>query len=95
MKNWKTTVSDFYNTYLKFLGRDLSRAIDRFKGGSMQKNQGLLAPLIFIIAVLWTIVTIGLAFGSLLTFFCSLLVLYFIFTKIFGVNLDLSDVVIM
>lgn len=61
----------------------------------MRKGQGLLAPLVFIIALLWVIVTIGLAFGSLLVFFCSLLVLYFVFTKIFGVKLNWDEVVVV
>jgi hypothetical protein len=61
----------------------------------LRRNRGLFAPVVMVLAVLWAIVTAGLAVGSFFTLFLSLLILYFIITRVFGIQLNLDDVVVV
>lgn len=61
----------------------------------LQKNTSLLKPFIFAAALLSTILASGIAIGSFFALFFSLLFLYFILTKVFGIQLNFDDVVII
>ena len=49
--------------------------------------------LVALIAIIWAIFLLGIAIGSFFMFFSSMLVLYFIITKVFGIRVDLGDIV--
>lgn len=91
----KTFFKKLYSENLNFWSKTVETAIQPFHGQTLKKEQGLFAPIIFIVAVLWTILTVGIAIGSLFTLFGSLLVLYFIITRIFGIDVNLSEVVVV
>ncbi len=56
-------------------------------------QNSLFSPLVALVALIASIVLLGIAIGSFFALFSSLLVLYFILTKVFGIRLDLGDVV--
>lgn len=92
-------IKDLFNTMLFNPFREwsgtLEKARAKFKPSMFKKDQHLFAPIVFIIALIWTIVMVGLAIGSMVTLFCSLLILYFILSRIFGINMTWEDVVVV
>ena len=75
--------------------KKLEESLVHFTPSYIPKQNSFFSPLVAVVAVIVTIVLLGLAFGSFFTLFTSLLVLYFILTKVFGVRLDLADVVVV
>lgn len=73
----------------------LDQALAAFRPVFLRRDNGFLSPVILILAVLWAIVTTGVAIGSFFTLFLSLLILYFIVTRVFGIHLNLDDVVVV
>ena len=57
------------------------------------QDNSLFSPLVAVVALIASIFLLGLAIGSFFTLFTSLLVLYFILTKVFGIRFDMMDVV--
>lgn len=61
----------------------------------VSKDKGLFSPIIALIALITSIILVGIAVGSFFSLFISLLVLYFILTKIFGISLNPGDVFVV
>lgn len=59
----------------------------------ISRHNSFFSPLVALVALITAIVLFGVAIGSFVTLFTSLLVLYFILTKVFGIRLDMGDVV--
>ena len=57
------------------------------------KENTLFSPIVAVVGLIAAIFLMGLAIGSFFTLFTSLLVLYFILTKVFGIRFDMMDVV--
>ncbi len=75
--------------------KKLEEGLIQFAPSYIPRKNTFFSPLIAVVALIMAIVLVGLAFGSFFTLFTSLLVLYFILTKIFGLRLDLADVVVV
>jgi hypothetical protein len=84
MNTWKRTLNQWFQSWSK----TVEIALMPFQTYTIRTHQGLFSPLIFVVAVLWTLLTVGTAIGAFVTFFGSLLVLYFILTKVFGVEFE-------
>ena len=72
--------------------KKVETALVSFTPAYITKNRSLFAPLIAVIAIVMAIILLGIAVGSFFSLFASLLVLYFILTKVFGIRLDIGDV---
>jgi hypothetical protein len=69
-----------------FWRRKLEVQLMAFSGVPHSKLKGQANPIVILVAVLWSIVTIGVSLGSFFTLFASLLLLYFLLTRIFGLD---------
>lgn len=85
------SVQDLFQSF----SERLEQALTVFRPMFLKRDNGLLSPVILILAVLWAIVTMGVAIGSFFSLFFSLLILYFIVTRVFGIHLNLDDVVVV
>lgn len=70
----------------------MEQALVYFKPAYLSQNHQWFSPVVAIVALIMTIVLIGVALTSFMSLFISLLVLYFIITKIFGIELAAPDV---
>jgi len=68
--------------------RTANEALEPFRAELLVSQKRWFEPIVFIVAIISTLMAATSALFSLLGFFASLLVLYFIFSKIFGLNLD-------
>jgi|APSaa5957512535_1039671.scaffolds.fasta_scaffold70207_3 hypothetical protein len=93
MGNLKEVLQTLYQRSFHKWSKNIEQTIVNYKPRSILRERKLFAPMIFVIASLITIVSMGIALGSLLSLFCSLLILYFVFSKIFGIRLDIGDVI--
>jgi len=91
--SWKNFVPNFISNKWDDLFKKVEGALVYFTPAYVSKKNTLFSPIIAITAIIWAIFLLGVAIGSFFMFFASLLVLYFIITKIFGIRLDLGDVV--
>ena len=80
---------------LKFWTRKMDRALSKIRYESSTKTRGGFAPVLLVVAALWSLGAIGVAIGSFLSLILSLLTLYFIFTKLFGIQLNLDEIVVV
>lgn len=92
---WTRIIPDFISKQWSQWFQKIEGALVAFKPHYIAKNNNLFSPLIALIAVIWSIFLVGIAIGSFSTLFASLLVLYFILTKIFGISLETGDVFVV
>ena len=90
--NWKAVLPKFVVQQWDHWFKKMEAALVSFTPAYITKNRSLFAPLIALVAVVMAIVLLGIAVGSFFSLFASLLVLYFILTKVFGIRLDMGDV---
>ncbi|HBF12129.1 MAG TPA: hypothetical protein DDW49_01860 [Deltaproteobacteria bacterium] len=88
---WYSFVPDFILKQWDKWFQKAEGSLIYFSPSYISKKNNLFSPLIAIIAIISSIVLIGVAIGSCFTLLASLLVLYFILTKIFGIRLDMGD----
>lgn len=86
---------DFFVSQWKHWFKKVEGALVYFTPPYISKNDSLFSPLIAVVAIITAIFMIGIAMGSFFTLFTSLLVLYFILTKVFGIHLDAGDVFVV
>lgn len=86
---------DFVLNQWKTWFKRVESALVQFTPPYISKNNSLFSPLVALIALIASIFMIGIAIGSFFTLFSSLLVLYFILTKVFGIHLDTGDVFVI
>lgn len=97
----KTLITDFFTQFSKqkkhFTGwyQSFEQSANTLSQRHILQNHALLKPLIFVGAILTTIVSSGIAIGAFFTLIFSLLFIYFVMTKIFGIELGFHDVVIV
>jgi len=91
----KDYIPKFLTRQWKNWSKKVEKALVLFTPDYAKTSNHLFAPVIAVVAVIMTILLIGVAIGSFFSLFSSLLVLYFIFTKIFGIRLDASDVFVV
>lgn len=91
--NWRKLVPQFFTKQWNFWVSKVEGSLVTFVPSYVSKENTLFSPLISLVALITAILVTGLAIGSFFTLFTSLLVLYFIMTKIFGIDLELGDVV--
>ena len=92
MGNLKEVLQTLYQRSFHKWSKNIEQTIVNYKPRSILRERKLFAPMIFVIASLITIVSMGIALGSLLSLFCSLLILYFVFSKIFGIIPSLDEI---
>ncbi len=91
---WKDFLPQFLTSQWDHWSRKFEEALISFTPSYISKRNTFFSPLIALVALIASIFLLGLAVGSFFTLFTSLLVLYFILTKIFGIRLDMmGDVV--
>ncbi len=94
MKNFRTFAEKLYSDLGVLRFEERFQAIrSNLRGAKSHLLRSKISPVVFVIAVLWTIFSMAMAFASMMTLFGSLLVLYFILTRIFGVDLQNFDAV--
>lgn len=79
---------------MHWLGR-VDVALAPFAPAYISKKPTFFSPIVALVALIFSIYLIGVAIGSFFTLFTSLLVLYFILTKIFGIQLEAGDVFVV
>lgn len=89
---WKTILPRFVVKHWDHWFKKVETALVSFTPAYITRNKSLFAPVIALIAIIMAIVLLGIAVGSFFSLFASLLVLYFIITKVFGIRLDIGDV---
>lgn len=99
MKSLKNILADLSRhldprEFLKIFSRKVERALSSIRREHTPKKRGA-STTIAIIATLFGIVMTGVGLVSFISLIISLLCLYFIFSKIFGIRFDLDDVVIV
>jgi hypothetical protein len=92
MMNWKKILPDFLTKQWDGLFRKAENAMVYFSPAYVSKTNGLFSPLIAVIALIMVIILSGIAIASFFLLFSSLLTLYFILTKVFGIHLDTGEV---
>lgn len=90
--NWKKIIPKFVSNQWDQLFKRVENAMVYFSPSYVSKNDNFFSPLIAIVAIISVIFLAGIAIASFFMLFTSLLVLYFILTKIFGIHLDAGDV---
>ena len=91
---WKDFLPTFFTKQWEYWFGKLEDALISFTPPYISKQNSFFSPLVALIALVASIFLLGLAVGSFFTLFTSLLVLYFILTKVFGIRLDMmGDVV--
>lgn len=95
MFNWKAFVPEFVVMQWDTWFKKVENSLIYFTPAYVSKTNTFFSPLVAVIAIIMTIVMLGTALGSFFVLFTSLLVLYFILTKIFGINLEAGDVFVV
>ncbi|MBI2339156.1 MAG: hypothetical protein HYU99_02155 [Deltaproteobacteria bacterium] len=90
---WQNFVPEFVVNQWNHWFKKVEGALVYFIPPYVSRKNTFFSPLIALVALIWAIFLLGIAIGSFFMFFASLLVLYFIVTKVFGVRIDLGDVV--
>ncbi|EKD42607.1 MAG: hypothetical protein ACD_73C00085G0003 [uncultured bacterium] len=90
--HWKKMLPDFISKQLDQLFKRVENAMVFFNPTYVSKSNSFFSPIIAIIALITAIFMVGIAIGSFFMLFSSLLILYFILTKVFGIQLDTGDV---
>ncbi|MBF0104259.1 MAG: hypothetical protein HQM16_02920 [Deltaproteobacteria bacterium] len=93
LKAVKKRFKNFYHKHFENWFDSAEKVLSNLKNKTLLDKKGMWGPLVFVIAAITAFFSFGVAVLSLISFFGSLLVLYFIITSIFGLKLDLSDVV--
>ncbi|OGQ08420.1 MAG: hypothetical protein A3G32_10040 [Deltaproteobacteria bacterium RIFCSPLOWO2_12_FULL_40_28] len=75
--------------------KKMEGALVYFTPSYVAKNNHWFSPLIAVVALIMVVVLVGIAVGSFFSLFASLLVLYFILTKIFGIRLETGDIFVI
>lgn len=92
---WRSLLPDFIGKTWEHWFKKMEMALVSFTPPYISRNNNLFAPLIALVAIIMAIVLVGVAVGSFFSLFASMLVLYFILTKVFGIRLDLGDVFVV
>ena len=95
MDSIKGFIKNIYDQHFKWWAKKTENALLQFRQETIKKDNKLFSPVIFVLAAIMAIISGAVALGSLISMFCSLLVLYFILSQIFGLNLNLADVVVV
>lgn len=91
---WDKFIPQFLSQQWSYWTQKFEAALVSFTPPYISKQNKFFSPLIALVALIAAIFLLGLAVGSFFTLFTSLLVLYFILTKVFGIRLDMmGDVV--
>ncbi|MBI4411925.1 MAG: hypothetical protein HY541_05525 [Deltaproteobacteria bacterium] len=90
---WQDLIPEFITKQWNHWFKKVEGALVFFTPAYVSKKNHFFSPLVALIAIIWAIFLLGIAIGSFVMFFVSLLVLYFIVTKVFGIRIDLGDVV--
>lgn len=93
--NWRRIVPQFFTKQWDHWFKKMEGTLVYFAPSYVSKNNNLFSPVIAVVALITAVVLLGIAMGSFFTLFASLLVLYFILTKIFGLHLDAGDVFVV
>ena len=91
--SWRNFVPNFVTHKWDSWFRKVENALVYFTPKYVAKKNTFFSPVIAVVALILAILFLGLAIGAFFVFFSSLLVLYFIITKVFGIQLDLNEVV--
>lgn len=89
---WKNLVPEFLGRYWAICSKKLEGTLAQFTPSYITKNNNIFSPIIAVVALLALVFFAGLALGSFVTLFSSLLILYFVLTKVFGIHIDQGDV---
>lgn len=92
---WNTILPDFISRHVDDLIRKVEGALVYFTPSYVRQNNRLFSPVIAVVAVIIAVISMGIAIGSFFSLFSSLLVLYFILTRVFGIRLDTGDIVVV
>ncbi len=90
--NLKDYLPQFITKHWDQLFKKVEGALTYFTPSYISKNNTFFSPLVAVVALILVILLTGIAIGSFFMLFSSLLVLYFILTKIFGIHLEQGDV---
>lgn len=89
---WKKYVPKFVTKSWQKWTEKANLALVAFKPTHIPKNSQYFSPVVVVIALITVIFGIAIAITSFLTLFTSLLVLYFVLSKIFGLDFNPNQV---
>ncbi|MBX7147998.1 hypothetical protein K1X76_02840 [bacterium] len=92
---WKQFIPGFLTRQWDIWFKKMENALVYFTPTYVTKNDSLFSPLVAVVALILAVFLVGVAIGSFFTLFASLLVLYFILSKIFGIRLDAGDIFVV
>lgn len=75
--------------------RKMDRTLSKIHYENIAGRRGVKSPFVMVLATLASIVAVGIALGSFFSLILSLLTVYFIFTKLFGIHINLDDIVVV
>lgn len=90
---WPHFFPPFISKYWESWIRKVEEGLTSFTPLYISRRNSFFSPLVALVALIASIVLLGIAIGSFFSLFSSLLVLYFILTKVFGIRLDMADIV--
>lgn len=93
--SWKKILPNFVSKFWAKWAKKVEDALVVFTPAYVSKNNNFFSPLVALIALITSVFLIGTIIGSFFTLLSSLLVLYFILTRVFGIRLDLGDVFVV
>lgn len=89
---WQDLLPGFVTQQWDKWFKKVDEALVYFTPAYVSKENSLFSPLIAVVALIAAIFLFGLAIGSFFTLFSSLLILYFILTRVFGIHLNPGDI---
>ena len=92
---WTDFISEYVSKQWSTWARRIEATLVSFTPPYISRHNNFFSPLVALVALITAIVLVGLAIGSFFVLFSSLLILYFILTKVFGVRLDFGDVLVV
>lgn len=93
--SWRDLLPNFIIKQWDQIFKKIEVALVQFTPAYIKKNNSLFSPIIALIALVNCIILAGIAIGSFFTLLASLLVLYFILTKVFGIQFDQGDIFVV
>lgn len=92
---WTDFIGEYVSKQWSTWAKRIEAALVSFTPPYISRHNSFFSPLVALIALITAIVLVGLAIGSFFVLFSSLLILYFILTKVFGIRLDFGDVLVV
>jgi hypothetical protein len=92
---WKKIIPEFISKSWEKWFYKVENALVLFQPTYISKQKDYFSPIVMVVALISIIFCIGIAITSFFLLFTSLLVLYFILSRVFGLDLSKEPIIVV